>query len=214
MIDWLKGCVPNRNPFVLKESLRRPEKLSDQLAAVRRQVEERGARWCCLAFDDVTGPAESELHDLYRDLQEDAHLVLFAIMHQAEDVRRARLSAPVPVREFRTAGLASDHAKRFVERRIELFRVDGARGTLCDDLSLFPFDPDDLANAVGPAQAASNGADPGSITLRTLNQILHRGLERAVLENPADIAKLPPEALRAARVKVLELFVAEMQAAA
>lgn len=214
MIDWLRRCLPERGQlFVLKEGLRRPEQLAQQLNAVMGRIVERGPRWCCVAFDDVNGSDEPELHNFYRDLQDSRiHVVLFAIMHDAEDLRRPRLSGRVPVTEFRTCSLTPEYARSFVESRVDLFRVEQARQILCDDLSLYPFNPDDLT-LVAPTEPSRNGADPGAVTLRTLNQLLHSGLLKAVRTTPA-LAELAPDALRAARVRLLELYLEDLQAAA
>jgi hypothetical protein len=119
-------------------------------------------------FDDVLLADEEHLHDLYEELRDrEIAVVMFEILHHAEDIRRPLPLGRVGLRNFGTTGLSQDQAQAFVTERVNRFRDANFTAHRGVGLDSYPFDRDAVGAMVGSDAA---------LTLRTLNRVLHEAL--------------------------------------
>jgi len=202
LVGRLRDCL-GEDLLLVKESAR--DSLDTAIQRVRSQAGNHGFSCCCIVVDDARLDHQERLRGLYDELRRAAPVVSFEVIHDAHDLeRQRRVTASGLAEDLETSWLRPDHAEGFVTSRIELFRAPNTTASLTGDLALFPFDADEIRSAV-----ATETVDGKSLTLRTLNWILGRGLERELsrLEGEEAIGSLAPEKLRERIVEVRRLYV-------
>ena len=124
--------------------------------------------YCCLLIDNLIYGAEARVFDLY-DKFGDRIMFLFLITSDPKLYEHFSLNSRHQVITLQTRPLTADDAVAFVKCRIETFRKTGLLFT--SDFGLFPFDADDIRNAVMSGVIKDKR---GTITLRMLGVLLHK----------------------------------------
>lgn len=201
LVGWLKTCAPGNELLILKE-FARPETVEGALERVRGRANEHGEGGCCIVFDDVRLSTEDKLHELFEELREHMAIVMFEIIHHAEDIRRPLPSTRVYAEHLNTTWLTTEHAIAFLSARVALFRVAGVEERLPKGLASFPFD----ANEVGAMVSQSGAYEP--LTLRTLNWVLNEGIERELVRRGPQhaIERLADPDLRALTISAADIY--------
>jgi hypothetical protein len=108
--------------------------------------------------------------------------------------------------------MTPDTAVAFATHRMKTFRNQTVASVAGD--VLFPFTEADIRQAVSTGAVANQ--QPGPVTLRVLNRVLHDALKRRLTElDPAfDIRPLPAGALAQQRLKIAEAYRVMIQVAA
>lgn len=203
LVGRLKGCAPGKNLEMIKREVR-PQTLEETLTEVRRLASDSPAEGCCLILEEVRIDMEDRIHELYEELRQTMTVVLFEIVHHANDIRGPRrLSERVYAIELRTDWLAPAHAAAFLSARTSLFRLPAFAKSLAGDLAGFPFDLEEVAAMVSHANGETE-----MLTLRTLNRILDDAIERERTRRRGDppIEGLDDAALRARTINLQEIY--------
>jgi energy-coupling factor transporter ATP-binding protein EcfA2 len=189
LVGRLRDCVAD--VLVVKASAK--QGLDAVINEVRERAKGHGESCCCVVIDDVQLDFAAQLNELYGELRETAPVVMFEIIHHAQDLSSPRrVTAGGLAEDLETTWLTPDHAAAFVAARIDLFRVSSVPAGLIDDHALFPFDAEEIRSAVSPGDPAA-----GTLTLRTLSWVLGRGLDHELIRRRGErpIAELEADEL-------------------
>ncbi len=163
--------------------------------------------YCCIILDNLLVGAEMRALELFDDLLEANYIVfLFLLTGELSLLNKALTNSRHDLHRFTTRDLTSRDALAFVKHRVELFREP--KLPFLEDSPLFPFDEDDIREAVesGLIRADQNGV--GLVTLRQLNVILSRILIRRLQELQANfnIATLSQDGIREHVLRLAEYY--------
>jgi hypothetical protein len=131
--------------------------------------------YCCVVVDDLTKADADRALRLWDEVTSTRTLILFLITAE-ERLLYETQNSRVELTPYRTQPLTPDQAVELVRRRIAQFRDDESAARL-QNLPLFPFDEDDIRNAV-----KSKADRREVVTLRTFHVSLHGVLEARLRE--------------------------------
>jgi hypothetical protein len=203
LVGLLKSCAPSNELLVLKRSLARQHQLSATLAGIRDKANGHQGP-VCVVFEDVRGAAQEELAELFEELRarKQGAVVMFEILHNAEDVRRRPGRSLLLPEHLRTAWLSTTEAVAFARHRIEQFRDPTLATRLIGNLAAFPFDLTEIGAVVQVR------ADQQGIALRELSSLLGESYSRVLAERGVEdhIAALDDDQLKGRCISVQAVY--------
>jgi hypothetical protein len=197
MIYRIQKCSPNNikwrviDPWPDKEFLSNNEqiaeivKLNDKLGA--EEIIE-GENWCIL-IDGLIAGAETKALEMYRELCQDRTVFLFLLTADPKIRKDYSFNSRYQLNPLITRQLTPDDAVAFTKCRINFYREKSKLPFLGNN-SLFPFDSDDIRDAV--KSGAIKGNEEGKITIRVLGVVLSKCINYRMkeLSNDFDIYTL------------------------
>lgn len=173
LVGRLKQCASDGRLLVTSESIKQPT-LDAALERIRQQVGEFGGEVCCLVFENAGKSSKEQLYELFLELQQRRPVVMFEVVHHAEEVLRPSLASTDGAHMIRTGWLTPEEAIAFLDARIALFRVEAGGAEFVGDVKSFPFSAEEVRNLVGEK------TNSPAVTLRVLNWVFNEAIEREV----------------------------------
>ena len=131
---------------------------------------QRGDYWCILIDNLLEGGELAALNLFNEMINDDCIVFLFLMTSDVDFLDQPRDNSRHEIKRYETRPLDPEDAVEFVKHRIIGFRDDRRKDPAGN--ILFPFDDQDIRQAVTSGNLAQNGLGPGRVTIRQLNKVL------------------------------------------
>lgn len=180
MISHMKDCAPNGTAWKLYGQWPEDNTSTDwQLKAIdeiRDAILGEHPEYACVVFDDLTAGAETAAANLFHRV-DDEGIVIFAFLVTSNValIKRDWAGMRLNPRVYSVDELSPEAAVEYIAARLNVFRSKSATGRFGP---LYPFDEQDITEALTEQAIGRGAVFKGAVTLRVLNGTLCDALFR------------------------------------
>jgi hypothetical protein len=194
MISHLQKCLPEGSSKKWKifdtwgDIVFTFDTQSAALAVLKCKINQQTTEedYCCLVLDNLVAGLETAAINLFSEISKNRVVFLFLISSEEKLLNRNWDNFRVPIIIYDTEDLKADQAVRYIQHRLDFYRVldeDDEGKRLLPLYPMFPFDLDDIKTAMARQSDRNN---QGIVTLRQLNSHLNKAMQQRLKKLPAD----------------------------
>lgn len=213
LIHYLKECDSRDNSWKIFEatavidgdSHKRLEEIENLKEKITQETQE--GDHCCVVIDDIVSDEVGQCLAIYDFLKSKKRFVfLFLVTSDPELIDRKWGNSKHSVTAYKIFPLKPSDGAVFVEHRVNRFR---GNGIFHSDFQLFPFDKDEILNALETALVENED----SVTIRQLNYTLFIALRDRLkgISSKFDVHDIPKEQISEHLINLLDEYARRLQ---
>jgi len=212
MIHHLEQCKSNNLKWHVKDPWSNKEFSSsgDQIAEIDKLQAElcretQEGDYCCILIDNLVEGAEVRALEMFDELGKDRIVFLFLLTSDLQISKKFTCNSKHQLLPFVTRQLTPDDAIAFAKCRIDFYRRQSELSFL-GNYNLFPFDADDIRDAV--KSGAIKEDEEGKITIRMLGVVLNNCIAYRMreLDETFDISKLSDDDITNNVIRLVDYY--------